>query len=67
MELKLKIYISSIPEDLVFSRKGPTKLFCDNTSAIIMANSKKPTERAKHIDVYHFFIHEWVELKQVIL
>ena len=32
-----------------------------------MASSKKPTYRARHIDMQHFALQEWVELKQVIL
>ena len=52
---------------MVLSRKGPTKLLCDNNAAIIMENSSKPTERDIHIDVNHFSFQELVELKQSIL
>ena len=42
-EAKAAKYISSILYDLVFSRQGHTKLFCDNTAEIMIENSKKPT------------------------
>ena len=33
----------------------------------MMENSRKPTEKDVHIDVKHFSIQEWVELKQLII
>ena len=53
-----EIYISSIMEDLVLSRKGPTKYFCDNTEAINMKKYKKPKYMAINIDVKKFYLHE---------
>ena len=60
-------YISSILEDIVLSRKGPTKLFSESTAETIMQKSKKPKGRSIHIDVQHSLLQEWVDQKQVIL
>ena len=51
---KFAKYISSILKELVLSIKGPTKIFYDNISAIIMETSKKPKEKSRHIYVNHF-------------
>ena len=50
-----------------FSIQGPAKLFYNNTSEIMLENSKKPTYRNRHIGVQNFSLQEWVELEQVIL
>ena len=55
---KYEIYISSVIEDIVFSRKGPTKYFCDNTEAIYMQKYKKPKDMVIHIDVKNFYLQE---------
>ena len=60
-------YIFSILEELGFSRTVPTKLFCENTVAIIMGNSNKPAERARHISVYNFDLKWWVDLNKKLL
>ena len=65
--VKYAKYISSILEELVFSRKGPTKLFCDNIAERIMEHYKKPTERARKIYVQKFALQECVDLKQVLI
>ena len=60
-------YTFSILEYLGISRQVPTILLYENTARIIMSKSKKPTYRARNIDVQHFSLQEWVEIKQVIL
>ena len=60
-------YISSILEELLLPRQGPTQISCDKTEAIITENLKKPTEISRHIDVQYFILHEWVYLRQIIL
>ena len=47
-------YISSILEELVFAIKVPTELFCGNTAAIMVEESKKQTNIPMHIHVHHF-------------
>ena len=49
-------YLSSILEELVFSRKGYTKWLCDNTASIMIENKKKPKERTRYIYVQNFYL-----------
>ena len=60
---KAEKYISSILEEMWFSRKVPEKLFCDNTAEMMIENSNKPTERSRHINVQHFSFQEWFDIK----
>ena len=64
---KYEKYISSILEDMVFSKQGQTKTFFDLTTSTMMANSKKPIYRDIQIYVHHFPLQECVDTKQVIL
>ena len=34
-------------------------------SAIIMINSRVPTERAQHIDIQHFAMQDWAHAKEI--
>jgi hypothetical protein len=52
-------YLRSIMSELGFAQERPTKLYCDNQSAISMINAKIPTERSRHIAIQFFAIQEW--------
>jgi hypothetical protein len=52
-------YLRSILQELGFEQSTPTVLYIDNDSAIKMINSRRPTERARHIDIQWFAIQDW--------
>ncbi|GAX10430.1 hypothetical protein FisN_21Lu161 [Fistulifera solaris] len=54
-------YLRSVLAELGFPQSGPTPIYEDNMSTINMINSKKPTERARHVDIQYFAIQEWKE------
>ncbi len=43
-----------------------TTLYCDNQGAIALTKDASYHSHSKHIDVAHHFIHEWVEMKEII-
>ena len=38
-----------------------TTIYEDNNGAILMANAGKPTRRARHLDLKHFALQDWIE------
>ena len=54
-------YLRSIMRELGFPQRDPTPIYDDNKSAILMINSRVPTERSRHIDIQHFAIQDWKE------
>lgn len=46
---------------------SPTSLYIDNEAALHMINERRPTPRARHIDVQHFAIQEWREHGHIIM
>ena len=52
-------YIRSVMSELGFPQDGPTPIYEDNESAITIVNSRKPTERSRHIDIRFFAIQDW--------
>ena len=52
-------YIRSVMAELGFQQEGPTPIYEDNESAITIVNSRKPTERSRHIDIRFFAIQDW--------
>jgi hypothetical protein len=66
------LWIRSLLSDLNVIRKGASKLWCDNKSAINIASNLVQHDRTKHVEVDHFFIKEKIdedtlELSHVIL
>ena len=60
-------YLRSILKELGFEQSGPTTLYCDNQSAINMANARVPTERSRHVDIQHFATQDWKEAGDITL
>ena len=60
-------YLRTILQELGYKQDAPTKLFCDNQSAIKMINAKVPTERSRHIDIQHFAIQDWKERGDIVM
>jgi len=52
------VWLRSILAELGFPEKSPSKLFCDNQSAIKLASDSVLHERTKHIEVDIHFIRE---------
>ena len=48
---KIALYLRSILEEIHMEQDNATTLFEDNNGAIMMANAKKPTKRARHMGI----------------
>ena len=55
------LWIRSLLSELNVLRKGASKLWCDNKSAINIANNPVQHDRTKHVEVDHFFIKEQID------
>ncbi len=64
---KIVKYLRYVLTALDALRPGPTRLFIDNMAALHMINEKRPTPRARHIDIQHFAIQEWCDRKDIIM
>ena len=60
-------YFRSILDELDVKQEGPTMVYGDNIACCHLANSGKPTERARHIDIQYFAIQEWTARKIIML
>jgi hypothetical protein len=52
------LWVKSLLSELKVLRKGPLKLWCDNKSAINIANNPVQHDRTKHVEIDRFFIKE---------
>ncbi|XP_066377442.1 uncharacterized mitochondrial protein AtMg00810-like [Miscanthus floridulus] len=55
------LWIRSLLSELNVLRKGASKLWCDNKSAINIANNPVQHDRTKHVEVDRFFIKEKID------
>ena len=55
------LWLRSILNELSFTEKDSSQLFCDNKSAIILASDSVLHERSKHIEVDIHFIQEKIQ------
>ena len=58
---KIALYLQSILYELGFACKGPTPIYEDNASTILIVNSSVLTEGAHHVYVQYFAIQDWKE------
>ena len=58
---KIALYLRSILYELGFGCVGPTPIYEDNASTILIVNSAVPTKRACHIYVQYFAIQDCKE------
>ena len=58
---KVILYIRSILDDIGIAQDEATTLYEDNQGALIMANSRQPTRRTRHMDTKFFAIQDWVD------
>ena len=61
------LWLRLLLEELGYTPQGPTKIFCDNSAAVQIANGK-----GKHSGVRHYrsriaFVRDWIELGQVVV
>jgi hypothetical protein len=52
------IWVRNLLSELKLMRKGPSKLHCDNKSAINIANNPVQHDKTKHVEIDRFFIKE---------
>jgi len=55
------LWVRSLLLELNVLRKGPLKLWCDNKSAINIANNPVQHDRTKHVEIDRFFIKEKID------
>ena len=60
-------YMRAILRDLHVPQEGPTPLYEDNQSAIMMINARIPTERSRHIEIQHFAIQDWKDAGDIVM
>jgi hypothetical protein len=61
-------YVRAVMTQFGFPQNGPSPIFGDNISSIMMANNTRPTDRTRHMDIRWFAIQEWVHVdKDIIL
>ena len=58
---KIVLYLQSILYNVCFKYNGPTSIYEDDASTILIVNSGVPTERSQHIYVQYFTFKNWKE------
>ena len=61
MCLSEMLWMKGLLSELKLLRKGPLNLWCDNKSAINIANNPVQHDRTKHVEIDRFFIKERLE------
>jgi hypothetical protein len=52
------LWVKHLLSELKLLRKGPLRAWCDNQSAISIANNPVQHDRTKHVEIDRFFIKE---------
>ena len=52
------LWVKHLLCELKLLRKGPLRVWCDNQSAIAIANNPVQHDRTKHVEIDRFFIKE---------
>jgi len=55
------LWVRSLLSELNVLRKGPLKFWCDNKSAINIANNPVQHDQTKYVEIDHFFIKEKID------
>jgi len=58
-------FIRAVLNELGFKQDGPTPIYEDNKPTIDIVNSKKPTQRSRHIDIRFFAIQDWMDNRDI--
>ena len=64
---KLIKYYRYVLQELGVLGKEASELFVDNEAAINMINERRPTPRARHVDIQHFAIQEWRDAGDIVM
>ena len=64
---KLVKYFRYVLQELEALAPGPSILYIDNEAALHMINERRPTPRARHVEVQHFAILEWRENGDILM
>jgi hypothetical protein len=61
-------HVRTVMTEMGFPQKGPSPIFGDNISSIMMGNNVRPTDRTRHMDIKWFALQEWIHVdKDIIL
>jgi hypothetical protein len=55
------LWVRNLLRELKILRQGSLKVWCDNMSAINIANNPVQHERTKHVEIDRFFIKEKID------
>jgi hypothetical protein len=61
------LWVRNLLSELKVIRKGPSRLYCDNKSAINIANNPVQHDRTKHVEIDRFFIKEKIDDNIIVL
>jgi hypothetical protein len=61
------VWLRRILKDMSHTKKDPTPILCDNTSAIALSKNHVFYKKRKHIDTRFHFIHELVNNSDITL
>jgi hypothetical protein len=64
---KEALWLSNLINEIFQPLKAPIKIFCDNQSAITIANGNQQRTRTKHFDIRLYFIRENIENNKIIV
>ena len=64
---KIVKYLRYVLKELDLLQKDPTTIYIDNEAALNMINERRPTPRARHVDIQHFAIQEWREAGDIVM
>lgn len=55
-------HVRTVMTEFGFPQKGPSPIFGDNISSIMMGNNVRPTDRTRHMDIKWFALQEWIHI-----
>jgi hypothetical protein len=61
------LWVRNLLSELKVTRKGPSRLYCDNKSAINIVNNPVQHDRTKHVEIDLFFIKEKIDDNIIVL
>ena len=61
------VFLANLLSEMQIPVTSPVRMWCDNRSAIAMANSLKSSIRSRHIDIKYHYVRELVEREIVTL
>ena len=64
---KLVKYFRYILADLNLTQDKATRMLIDNYAALCMVNEKKPTPRARHLDIQAYAIQDWKDQGDIVM